>query len=225
MPKKLLMNNYSENRTMPVMDGLVCWLDGRDYITGGTIWRDRSGHNKNATLTNNSGIKKNNCLYYRGAGNIENPTLNLESYTVEIYLKDLSTGYWNGLYGNTSGSSGTSIYITGRNFGGVNGYPRGLYVPLNSVNSKAILSVVYEKNSVSVYSNGIFIAKWHINIPPSTAKYFVICARKPNVTNDNTDTFADDRLNEWYSFKIYNRALTEKEIQQNYLYEQSIERG
>ena len=27
------------------------------------------------------------------------------------------------------------------------------------------------------------------------------------------------------SLKIYNRALTEEEIQQNYLYEQSIERG
>lgn len=225
MAKKLLMNNYSENGLMPTIDGLVCWLDGRDYVTGETIWRDRSGNNKDAILTNSSGVKKNNYLYYRGAGNIDNPTLNLESYTVEIYLKDLSTGYWNGLYGNTSGSSGTSIYITGRNFGGVKWYPLGIHVPLNSVNSKAILSVVYEKNSVSVYSNGIFIAKWHINIPPSTAKYFVICARKPNDAGINTDTFTDGRLNEWYSFKIYNRALTEKEIQQNYLYEQSIERG
>lgn len=225
MPKKLLMNNYSENRTMPVMDGLVCWLDGRDYITGGTIWRDRSGHNKNATLTNNSGIKKNNCLYYRGAGNIENPTLNLESYTVEIYLKDLSTGYWNGLYGNTSGSSGTSIYITERDFGDVNGYPRLNYVNIANKINPAILSVVYEKDSVSFYLNGSLIKKEIYSLMPSTAKYFVICARKPNVANDNTDTFTDDRLNEWYSFKIYNRALTEKEIQQNYLYEQSIERG
>ena len=35
-----MMNNYSENGLMPVMDGLVCWLDGRDYNGENTV-KDR----------------------------------------------------------------------------------------------------------------------------------------------------------------------------------------
>lgn len=42
MPKKLMMNNYSENGLIPVMDGLICWLDGRDGKGTDTIWKDRS---------------------------------------------------------------------------------------------------------------------------------------------------------------------------------------
>lgn len=30
MSKKLLMNHASNNGLLPIMDGLICWLDGSD---------------------------------------------------------------------------------------------------------------------------------------------------------------------------------------------------
>lgn len=224
MSKKLLMNYASNNGLLPVMDGLICWLDGRWYVSGEDTWRDMSGHNNNATLSNTTGINKNNALYFKGGGNIENPTLNLANYTVEVHVKDLKTGYWNGLYGNTGGTTGNSVYINSKD---ISGYPynnihtMGLLSPYNRV----VLSIVYETNSLSLYFNGKFIKKVSYYVHPSTAEYFLICARKLNSPSNISNAFTDDRLNEWYSFKIYNRALSEKEIHQNYLYEQSVHGG
>lgn len=41
----------------------------------------------------------------------------------------------------------------------------------------------------------------------------------------NSDLTARQLIGCYHSFKAYNRALTEKEVQQNYIYEQSIERS
>ena len=37
---------------MPVTDGLICWLDGRDGENGDNIWRDRSGNGNDGILYN-----------------------------------------------------------------------------------------------------------------------------------------------------------------------------
>ena len=41
-----------EPSNKPIMNGLVCWLDGRDYVSGSTTWNDRSGLGNHGTLSN-----------------------------------------------------------------------------------------------------------------------------------------------------------------------------
>ena len=60
MSKKLLMNNYVSNGLMPVMDGLICWLDARDY-DGTNVLRDRSG-NSNDFIINGAITLENDFL-------------------------------------------------------------------------------------------------------------------------------------------------------------------
>ena len=54
-------NNNTINPTFipeqaPTTDGLLCWLDARDYISGDS-WKDRSGNNTRVSVTN---LKRNN---------------------------------------------------------------------------------------------------------------------------------------------------------------------
>ena len=51
MPKKLLTNNHSEQRIMPVTDGLICWYDGRD-VQMGNIWNNRVENGLNISIFN-----------------------------------------------------------------------------------------------------------------------------------------------------------------------------
>lgn len=222
--KKLMMNNYSENGMLPVMDGLICWLDGRDYVDGESLWKDRSGNKKNATLSDITGIKKNSSLYFKGFGNIENPTYDLNEYTIELNFKNLHTGYWCGLWGNFDGSGGNSVILNSKNK--IGGYPYNVHNGWSTFTptDEYTLTCVYKNNVIDFYVDTVWANKME-NIQTSKADFLVICGRKPNNTTTTTTTSSDNRLNEWRSFKIYNRALTEEEIQHNYLYEQSIERG
>ena len=53
-----------------------------------------------------------------------------------------------------------------------------------------------------------------------------LCSRKPNNPVASNDRgFKDSRQNEWYSFKFYNRVLTEDEVKHNIAYEEEIGRN
>ena len=49
--------------------------------------------------------------------------------------------------------------------------------------------------------------------------------RKPNAVTEDTNTGADYLANKWYYIRIYNKALTEEEVLNNYNYELSLTRG
>ena len=48
---------------------------------------------------------------------------------------------------------------------------------------------------------------------------------KPNNPRTNNTSYTDYQENEWYSFKFYNRVLTEDEIKHNLAYEEEIGRN
>lgn len=221
MSRKLLMNNYSENGLMPVTDGLICWLDGRDYRNGETIWRDRSGNDNNADVTNCQGTgfslrTTDNTSEFLVSRTLINNTN--KPYTLEVYFK-------------------------------VNDRPLGSNENIILANSTKVWSLstsLYLNISKRLfYDNGnntiLTADNFEINNP-----YFISITKKSlqsrecflnGISVDINDTFITNGINflgncddlkikgDYYSIKLYNHVLSEEEIMQNYQYEQSIQRG
>lgn len=216
MSKKLLMNNYSENGLMPVMDGLVCWLDGRDGKIGDTIWKDRSGNGSDAEIIGcewtgfSLKINNNSDQFLVSKTLIDD---NNKPYTLEVYFKRNFTtrGATNVILANTSKQwyGSTSIYID------VN----RLYFDMGNqtltadyTNNKPYQVAITKSNQVSRkgFLNGEFVNEHS----------------RTTYTISFLGNWDDNKMmGEYYSIRLYNRALTEEEIKQNYLYEQSIERS
>lgn len=218
MPKKLLMNNYSENGLMPVMDGLICWLDGRDGKTGDTIWKDRSGNGNDATVTNcewtGKALKTTSDL---SAFLVSKEMIDGDDtpFTLEIYFSRYATDRpgraENVIMANSAKQwwDSTSIYFQGSMLFYDTG--RNTLVTNSEFNKAYQVTIAkYHANSRKAFVNGKFIGM--------TVRYSDGIAFFGNY--DSTKMKGN-----YYSIRLYNRVLTEEEIQQNYLYEQSIERG
>ena len=228
MSKKLLMSNcyyYSENGLLPVMDGLICWLDGRDGKGTGVTWKDRSKNGNDFTLngftfTGDNGWTGKNLKTNFHEYAISEISLSTE-YTIEVDLfvdgtkdNEQTTFFYFG-DGNTSG---VWRECTFRRDGGsfqVMYNRRSLHIPV--AYKRYRLTLMGEGDKIYLYIDGVKLYE-HIGnnvISGLSANFYLGCGR-------NLDRFSQARFN---SVKIYNRVLTEEEIQQNYLYEQSIERG
>ena len=214
-----------EPSNKPIMKGLVCWLDGRDYDSGSTTWNDRSGLGNHGTLSNTNGVSSNSGVLFNGQVLVNNVTKNLTDYTIMIHFELTTTSFWSGIFGNTSGSGGVSIYNSSAN-------AIGLYAPsINrvyqyTVNSEKIISIIvrYTEGKWKIYTNNIS-SPIIIYVNVTDADYMNLCCRKPNNPGANNTGYMDFRENEWYSFKFYNRLLTEDEIKHNLAYEEEIGRN
>ena len=215
-----------EPSNKPIMDGLVCWLDGRDYVSGSTIWNDRSGLGNHGTLSNTNGVSSNSGVLFNGQVLVNNVTKNLTDYTIMIDFKLITFRFWNGIFGNTSESGGVSIFNETKD-------RIGLYADsINAVqyytsNSEKIVSIIirYTEGIWNVYVNKISSPLITRSVGVTDADYMNLCCRKPNNPEANTTDFKDSQQNEWYSFKFYNRLLTEDEIKDNLAYEEEIGRN
>lgn len=211
-------------KSTPITDGLTCWLDARSLsdFTSGETWVDLSGNGNNGSITQVSLVSlENGILDGSGYINIPNPTKGLSNYTVEVGLKDLSMGYWLGLWGNTAGSTGNSVY---KQNGAYSGYPISMLVSVSKT-EREYYTMVVKDNRADIYINGLLLRENCCTLTPSDAKYFVFMGRKPNSATQDTDGVADVKRAEWYFLRIYDRALTGDEISFNYTYETSINRG
>ena len=216
-----------EPSNKPIMNGLVCWLDGRDYISGSTTWNDRSGLGNHGRLSNTKGVSSNSGVLFNGQVLVNNVTKNLTDYTIMIHFKLTTTSFWSGIFGNTSGNGGVSIVNSSAD--AITLY--GSSIEKNekyTVNSEKIISIIvrYTEGNWKVYINKISspIISQPVNV--TDADYMNLCSRKPNnpVVSNNSG-FKDSKENEWYSFKFYNRVLTEDEIKHNLAYEEEIGRN
>lgn len=209
---------------LPITDGLTCWLDVRSLssFAFGETWADLSGNGNNGSIAQAFLTSlENGILNGSGYINIPNPTKGLSNYTVEVGFKDLSTGYWLGLWGNTSGSTGNSAY---KQNGSYSGYPVEMVVAVSKT-EREYYTIVVKDNQASVYFNGLLLGENCCTLTPSDANYFVFMGRKPNNPTQDTNGVADFRRAEWYFLRIYDRALTGDEISFNYTYETSLNRG
>ena len=210
----------------PIMEGLVCWLDGRDYDNGSTTWNDRSGLGNHGTLSNTNGVSSNSGVLFNGQVLVNNVTKNLTDYTIMIHFKLTTTSFWNGVFGNTSVNGGVSIINTSAN--GIGLYPGSFDKDKNyTANTEKIVSIIIRctEGNWKVYVNKISSPSIVQAVNVTDADYMNLCSRKPNNPAANNTGYTDFRQNEWYSFKFYNRVLTEDEIKHNLAYEEEIGRN
>ena len=215
-----------EPSNKPIMEGLVCWLDGRDYDNGSTTWNDRSGLGNHGTLSNTNGVSSNSGVLFNGQVLVNNVTKNLTDYTIMIHFKLTTSSFWSGIFGNTSGSNGVSIYNSSKNAIGIYGYAIDINA-IYTLNSEKIVSIIIRctKGNWIIYVNKISSPLISKSVGVTDADYMNLCSRKPNNPVPNDTDFKDSQLNEWYSFKFYNRVLTEDEIKHNLGYEEEIGRN
>lgn len=209
----------------PIMDGLVCWLDARDYINGSTIWNDRSGLGNNGTLSNTNGVLSNSGLLFEGQVLVNNVTKNLVNFTIIIHYKIKTDSFWSSVFGNTGGSNGLSMFNSRKDEFGIFGKADGSNFEKKftyTINNEDIISVIVlcVNKKWLFYINNISNPLSDIIINPTDADYMNLCCRKANNSTATSTDFADSKLNEWYSFKFYNRVLTEDEIKHNLAYEE-----
>lgn len=239
MSKKLLMNKFSVNGLLPIQEGLVCWLDAFDLTsyTVNSVWLDRTGNNNNGTVNKLNDFQSigNGILEAKSLVNIPNPIKGLSTFSIEIGYQDNGTGYWSGLCGFYSGSTSTghkglSLIHINKSY---DLYPFNILPPSKEdINGgKNYVILVINSNDVTIYHNTTkftsvnTITKCNKEILPSEANNLCFMARKPNTANENTTDGAEFRLNKWYYIRIYNKALTEEEVLNNYNYEMTLGRG
>jgi hypothetical protein len=235
-------NSYKSRYGIPdiVTDGLVLNLDAGNpysYLSGssGTTWTDVSGKGNNGTLVNGP-IYSNGAITFDGVDDYavttlnSTPTLNITTQiTLESWIK--STALANVFHGDGVNSKGTStdgnsgVYETLIiSSGGINypffrmriGSSTPTYSPTNiplNLNQIYHFVSVYDGNTMRIFINGIESGVGLTqtgNIEANTQPLGIGCRYgKIGVS----DVYFNGNI---YSNKIYNRALSATEVQQNF---------
>lgn len=221
MIKKLLMNNYSRNGLMPVQDGLICWLDSRDGFKN-NIMIDRIGNCNAKVIGNVDGFRLiDNSIENYGAGSKLITEKPMKIGTVMKTQKITSYGAYGTCFDFSSkelvGISDT-LKISFRNndkIGFYQEYPIAIF-------NNGISPTINKKGTIAITPYSIFYNDNKVDFPTKTvlsnSELIVGISLALGVgTNAISENF--------YSMLIYNRVLTDAEIQQNCEYENSIERG
>jgi hypothetical protein len=216
-----------------VTNGLVLHLDaGRaaSYGGDGTIWRDLSGQNNNGTLQGGVGftVDDGGSLIFDAINDYIDTSFSIPSMSSEFSFEiivNISSGQvsgignqWGVLWNTNPGGSvflGPNISISKQSSS--NG-PWDLYVnstypfPANLVANtwNNITYVRDNSNSVKIYVNGVSIAGTYVD---TTNHATVIRFMKSNGTEPS---YIYSTLGKLAIAKIYNRALTPQEVQQNF---------
>lgn len=219
MPKKLLMNNtLSIDGLTPVMDGLICWVDQKDGYEGNTVF-DRTGNNHfllEDDFNGNPFALNNNHKMY--SPNI----LSLgQNFTIQISILPKSISTYGVVVANDrpKGVQPAEFKVCNRNNNRLGAYTKSSGAVNNGVpiqSGKQLISTVLVKGGiVHLYGDSL--------LDTSTNPYsgFIGRLQIGSHGNDSVDASAFDL----YSIMIYNRALTDAEIKQNYEYEKAIIRG
>jgi hypothetical protein len=191
----------------------------KSYVSGSTTWNDLSGNGNNGTLLNNPtyNLTNNGNIVTSGSAYISTPLVlpspSTTPTTFEIVFKNNSTTTQLGLIGASEyQTSGIGIGCDGQNF---------IRCTYNSASVSSEFQFSYDSSVVSmctfifngtnrsVYRNGSFVQSNNasFNAAPSTSSIAISYNRQSG--------WPTGQLN-IYSTKIYNRALSEAEIKQNY---------
>jgi len=208
-----------------ITDGLVLSLDAADknsYIGSGTTWTDLSPNGNDGTLSAAAiGTDVPGSMDFDGSSEyITFGVTNLPSGTA-----DVSLSIWciptessdSGLFGYGSATSNTAFEIYMYNHGGTlrpavhyaggnSGYTGGLGLNLNEWNH---IAATYDKTSSRIYVNG--------ELSITDAQALTIATTYRHIATRNyaapTGEFFDGKIS---SAQIYNRALSSKEVSQNF---------
>jgi hypothetical protein len=220
-----------------VTDGLVLALDAantKSYPGSGTTWTDLSGNGNNGTLVNGVGYNSGNSgsLVFDGVDDVVNGTIQgsifTGSFTQSAWIYKLNANQiWQGVFTNSSPATNNTYLMT---FG--NG---SVDAPYNSVGV----------NRVGVSPAGVFldigthINKWlYITITKTGSTLNIYCYKDGSLLQTSgTITWNGGNFSTTNNYQIgrhwaggsivplqgnisqvslYNRALTEQEIKQNF---------
>ena len=224
-----VMENY-EYELLPkeelplIMDGLTCWLDGADLTNGDTVWNDRTNNQNNFQLYNTSSFSytgkglKNNSDGYATLSK----AITFNEYTIEIKHRRHS---WqtDSLLFNAKRSRSNYDIILGYTYSSFyqcysNSNPKHYEISKDVVplNEDVTLTWVVRTSERKLYINGVYYASNNSSSGHESVDIASIDLFKYN------SVCCDATI---YSIKIYNRALSEDEIQKNAEYEDTIDRS
>jgi hypothetical protein len=210
-----------------VNSGLVLYLDGNspnsfDRFSGTTAWRDISGNatQNNGTLVNGPAHSTDGSgsIIFDGSNDYVTLTSNIVNtvYSIDMWYKmgtnDASFGYFissgaNGLAINEGGSLSGQTFGTFYYFNGSTATNLA-NIPSTTAWNHIVVIISTSTNNIKIYGNG--------NTTPLSNT--TVTSMSTTITNigryiTGNGNFLKGNL---ASFKVYNRALTETEIVQNY---------
>ena len=218
----------------PVTTGLLQWLDAIDNTGSGhdsatLTWTDKSGNNNHGALTNYTGAPwaADNLPFNGGNQHVLTNSLPLTAIgttcTIEIVVQSNVWSNYRGIAGDHTTHPGLVFgqYDSGLVFGLSNpagtGMQIGYTVPSGSVPTgqrMSLVMVVEAGASVKIYKNGALITSVTTIAPVSgfspTLRWTL--GRAYNSSN----RYLSGHI---CSSKVYNRALSPQEIEQNFAYE------
>ncbi len=216
-----------------VTNGLVLNLDAAkvdSYPGTGTAWRDLSGNNNNGTLTNGptfSGIGKQAAIVFDGVddfvdlGNSSNVTT-FTSLTINTWMRPTTLPVSNNegrviirgddsyrLYWYNDSVAGNKLYFYSFDIGEASLATSVGYLTSNfTTNVWYNITALYNGSQTQLFVNGSLVAT-------STGK-------SGTITGTNNMLLGKSNGNEYYlngsmaSIQLYNRALTQTEVTQNF---------
>lgn len=232
--------SYYNSTMMPIMDGLVCWLDGFDLpvtvnnrLTNGTVWENKVEGGEDAiirTIVGNDveGVENG---YFRTNGNgyVILPSFmanNIDgtSIFVDAKINKKATTQYDKVfvlgYGTHFSQMFAMTHGTGE-FGQVRSFEimhnTGILGTASNATFPMTIKIGATTKKAKNYSNDSTL------MYTSTAKYNQIFNN--NFLNAETPTKLNTADVSYGLVLIYNRELTEEEMLHNYMYSLSIERG
>jgi len=209
-----------------VTDGLVLLLDAgntKSYPGSGTTWSDLSGNGNNGTLTNGP-TYSNGSIAFDGTddrGTFTTPITSTSNQTYEIWTNAIASanaadGYAYILHNNSVNSSTGNSYLTigikptQQYYAAFNGRYTVIDSGVTASNSNIVQIVLtWDGTTQKMYVNGVLKDSEALSTTPQNFS--------------TTTSFGDWRNTTYrmiqgniYAIKIYNKALTASEIQQNF---------
>lgn len=208
-----------------ITDGLVLYLDAanqKSYPGSGTTWSDISGNGNIGTLTNGPTYSTDNkgCIVFDGTNdyssstNVNNAWAFGTNGTVNCWINIVSRLKNNPrLFSVNNNLNSIDAFLAGDTFYnlGICGGSGAITQSEISPNTWVMLTIQFTSGAVKIFFNG---SEQTIG-SGATSGY--------NINNTDTLYLARFRLSGYElgckisSFSIYNRSLTQDEIQQNYL--------
>ena len=199
-----------------IKDDLKLQLDGLTNISLNT-WKDISGNNINGTI--NGPIRQENGYYFDGSNDyVSIGEINSDNVTIETTItpqisdnneREIISNYETGGYGILlqGGYIRTTIYINGTYYG-INSLDK------YEIGKTYVVQSTYDGKEIKLYINGelqrTLQIEGTIGVPKSNT--IVMLGSNPNGTKVEGNYYKGII----YTARIYNRALTESELNKNY---------
>ena len=220
-----------------VTDGLVLCLDAanpKSYISGSTSWRDMSGNTNNGTLVNGPIFNSDNggSILFDGTNDYAktNTTLNLSNtnkISIEVWLKFTATPTQLIAEHSTNFNANNAFILDINELGGTGSFqfsdngPGGYNISYTTPNFNDgkwhCFTVVSDRsqsatNQVSIYAdsefNTILSPAYRSDISSNYSNYDLYLGTRAGLSFFYSGSISN--------LKVYNRALSATEVQQNY---------